>query len=464
VSIENLTPVGLDTAARRRTTLPGRAALGAKRLFWQRHTARQGITVLGVLALLSRGLGFVRELAVAYFFGASRLVDAYRIGETINSLSSSVARQAFDVVGVPLLVERRTRQGEESEKALFSSFCTVAFLVAAGISFLTLVLAPVIVRLFAPRLDPAALRLAAALTRIMVPVAAAATIAGAAGAYYNARRQFAVPRLFDPVVNVVAIVALVLFARRFGVFGLAAGWSAGHVLGLLVALLPLAVTGHRLIRKLRDPGVREFVVLSLPVLVAAVIQPVNIAVGRAFASFLQEGSIAMLGYADRLFSLPCFLLAASLTPVFYTKASELAAAGETELLLVRTRHLLGRLALVLAPLSLALFIGAEPIVRLLYERGAFTSSATATTARAFAWLSLGLFPYAAVSVMTAALRGRKNMKTPVYAAIAGVALNIALDALLVRPLGLPGLALATSSGLAVSATVLWLALNRRRRA
>jgi putative peptidoglycan lipid II flippase len=427
-----------------------------------RQTAQQGVTVLSLMTVAAKVFGFVRETAIAHFFGVSGLVDAYRIAETATSLSAGPARQAFDVVGVPLLVEQRTRRGEAAERGLFGSLCTVALAFAAGLALVLFVLAGPLARLLAPNLAAGAGHSAAGLIRIMIPVAIANVLAGVAGSYYNARRQFIVPRLFDPVVNTVAVVILVLTARSWGVTGLAAGWSLGQMAGMTAAFLPLVYAGHRLAGSLRGPQVREFLVLSLPVLLVSIVQPLNVAVGRAFASLLPEGSIAMMGYADRLFVFPCYLLSASVAPVFYTKAAELAAAGDRQGLRDYTKRLLFRLGLVLVPATAVLAAISRPLVRLVYQHGAFTPEAAAATGSVLGFLSLGLAPFAAVLILTAAFRGQKDMKTPALAALCGVAVNVGLDFMLVRVMGLSGLALAASCGLSVTGLVLWLAFVRRR--
>ncbi len=428
--------------------------------FWQQQTMRRGVVSIGVITLISKAIGFLRELLIAYFFGTSGLVDAYRIGETIHSFGTGLVYTSFDVAGVPLLVERGVRHGERSQRALFASFCTLGLLIAGGAALIVFAFAPVLVRVFAPKLSGDTFRLATVMTRVMFPVSFAMILAGAYGAYYNARRQFAVPKIVFPVVNTVAIVFLLLFARQSGLLALAGGRSAGQVVGLAVALLPLLITGHRLIRGLRDPAIKEFLRLSLPLIVVAVMQPLNIAAGRAFASFLPEGNIAILSYADRLFVLPCYFLTATVSTVFFTKAAELAAAGDLARLKMQTTQLLKKLAFVLIPASGFMFILARPIVRFVYERGAFSPESTASTASTLALFGLGLFPFAAVSIITASFRGRKDMKTPAYAAGTGVLITIVLDAVFVRSLGVPGIALATTIGMTVTMIILLAMFSR----
>jgi len=432
------------------------AARSWPRAVLARHSARRGVGVIAGLTLVAKGLGFVRELTVAALFGASGLVDAYRIAEVLTSLGASLGRQGFDVAAIPLLVERRVRAGDSGQRRLLGSFRALGLVGAAAVSLLLFLIAFLL-----PRFVGSAGQLAFRLVVLMVPAVGAVILASVAGAWYNSRRQFALPRLFDPVVNLVAVAALLLLARNLSVYALAAGWSIGHLAALAVVLVPLLLAGHHGRGRLADPGVREFVRLALPALPLALIQPLNIAVGRVFAAALPSGSIALLGYADRLFAFPAGLVAASLTPVFFTRAAELAAAGHTAELNRRTAGLLGRLALILIPTGLLLVPLARPLVRLLYERGAFTAAATETTARAFALYGLGLFPAVAAALLAAALRSRKQAAAPLVAVLVGTAVNCGLAALLVRRLGVPGLALASSIGITVTAAGLWLMLRRR---
>ena len=452
------------------TSLNSQGAAGGTRLavsgrlsavLVRRQTARQGIVTLGLLTAVGKGLGFLRELAVAYFFGAGAAMDAYRVAETVSGLGSSVARQAFDVVGLPLLVERRTREGERAADRLLSALGTVALVAAALVSLALLAFAPQLVRLVAPSLAGGSLAQAALLVRLLVPAAGATVLSGLAEAWYSSRRQFWFSRLFDPLVNVVALAGLALSARQLGVAGLAGSFSAGHVVAILAVFAPLALTGRRLVSRLAAPGVKEFLALSLPVIAVSLVQPLSIAIARAFASTLPAGSVALLGYADRLFTVPCLALAATVGQVFYTKAAELSAAGDGHGLRRTTSRLIGRFAFVLIPASIAGFFVSRPLVALLYQRGAFSAHDAAATGNVLSVLLLGLFPFATITVLTAALRSMKDMKTPALAALAGIVSSTVLNMLLIGRLGLVGLGLASSAGLAVTAALLGALYMRR---
>ncbi|MCL6465566.1 MAG: oligosaccharide flippase family protein [candidate division WOR-3 bacterium] len=422
-------------------------------------TLTRALTVT-LLTTLSKILGFVREMLLAHIFGTAPIVDAYRVGETITTVGGGFISNTFDVSALPLLVERKLCKDEVSSRNLFASLWTIGLLFALAIALITFIAAPFLVSIFAPKIGPQTRTLALTVTRLMAIVPAALILISATAAYHNSRRKFAIPRLIDPVINLVAILFIVIWAKKSGTFALAAGWSSGHLIGLVVTVAPLIFTGHRLLRSVRDPGVREFFLLSLPLLAFLFIRPVNLALGRLFSSFLPSGSIAILGYADRLFAFPCNLIAASIGTIFFTRASELAATGKSLHLRRQTGQLLKISTLILIPATVLLLFIARPLVRLLYEHGAFTPEAGAKTALALAILGLGLMPFTAAAILTAYFRGQKNTRTPVIAALLGAGTTALIDFVLVHPLGIPGLALGSTAGLTTNMGYLLCAFQR----
>ncbi|NPV14196.1 oligosaccharide flippase family protein [candidate division WOR-3 bacterium] len=425
-------------------------------------TISRALTVT-LLTALSKVLGFVRELLLAHIFGTMPIVDAYRVGETITTVGGGFISSTFDVCALPLLVERKMCKNQVSFRQLFASLWTLGFLFSIVILLFTFFAAPLLVAIFAPKISPQTRTLALTITRFMAIVPAALILISATGAYHNSRRKFAIPRLIDPIINSVAILFIIFWAKKSGTFALAAGWSTGHLIGLAVTLAPLIFTGHRLFQTIRDPGVREFLYLATPLLAFLFIRPVNLALGRLFSSFLPSGSIAILGYADRLFAFPCNLIAASIGTVFFTRASELAATGNTVRLRRETERLLKLSTIILIPASILLSFVARLLVRLLYEHGAFTSEAGSTTAIALAILGFGLLPFTASAILTAYFRGKKDTRTPVFAALLGAAATAIFDLALVRPLGIPGLALGSTIGLTINMGYLWFALLKNNK-
>ncbi len=417
------------------------------------------------LTASSKLLGFIRELLIAHHFGAQSIADAYRVGETISTVSASLLAHPFEVIALPLIVEQLVNKKETRARQVFVSLFTLAGTCAAILAIIILATAPVLVRIFAPKLPSDTARIATQITRIMALVPAAIVLISATGAYYNARRRFALPRLIDPAINTTAIILFLLTVRYSGITALAGAWTSGHIIGTLVALLPLIPLLARgagairrgmlsLINSVTDPAIKEFFKLSLPLLALFLVRPLNLALTRAFASSLPPGNIAILAYADRLFAFPCSLITAAIGTIFFARASELATTNNIRTLRFLTNRLLGYFALTFIPASLLLIPIARPLVKLLYQHGNFTSTATSATALTLTLLGLGLFPFTATTLLTAGFRGRKDTLTPVIATILGAVTTAGFASAFVQRWGVPALALGSTLGITVNMLVL----------
>ncbi len=420
----------------------------------------KSLVLVTLLSGTSKILGFIREMLIAHHFGAQSIVDAYRVGETITTVTAGLFAHPFEVAAIPLIVEQLANKKEPRAREVFASLWTLAATIAAILGIVIFATAPLLVRSFAPRLPADTARLATSITRILSLVPSAVILITATAAYYNARRRFTLPRLIDPAINTTAIVLLLFTVRYSGITALAGAWTTGHITGALIAITPLIISGNRLLRSLKDPAVKEFFQLSLPLLALFLVRPLNLALTRAFAATLPPGNIAILAYADRLFAFPANLLTASIGTIFFTRASELATTSNLPALRSLTTKILGYLALVLIPASLVLIPLARPLVKLIYQHGNFPAAATSTTALTLTLLGFGLFPFTATALLTAGFRGRKDTRTPVIATILGTATTAGFALTFVHRWGVPALALASTLGFTVSMLVLLVAFLR----
>lgn len=424
-----------------------------------RQSARAGILAITALTLVSKVLGFIREMLIAYFFGATALVDAFVVANNIYALTVGIIGHAFSVAGTPLLVEKFVKEGQPAQRAAFFAFLRFALLAALIISLILPVAAPGIVFVLAPKFSPETRWLSVKLLWAMLPMALGMVGLALAGAYLNARRRFGLDKLGDISVNLTTI-GLLFAAPVLGIYSLALGWSLGYFLAACALLVPALWRANWWRGSFWSPEIKEFMALTAPMLIAYAAVQVNMIVDRAFASSLDPGSIAALGYGWRLALIPT-VLAGAVSTVQLTRASEMAAAGDIKRLKASVREILLKGAAAMIPLSVALVWLARPLIQLVFQRGAFDAPATEKTSLALVCYGFGLFPQLATLTLAASLRGMKDMKTPVLAGVLAVTVNIVLNSLLVRPFGIAGLATSTSAATAVSAGVMGIALWRR---
>ncbi len=406
-----------------------------------------------LVSLLSKPLGFVREAVTAYLFGASAGVDAFVIANSLYLVTFGALFQAIPQAGVPVIVF------SERKRASFASVVLAVTLITCAAGLALVAFAPTLVGVLAPKFSQENKQLAASMVRLMFPMVLGIVWLSSASAFLAAERRFTLSKLGDLLVNIIIILGIVGFSFALGVYSLPLGWSLGYLLAGAAFLAFLRPFSR--IKGLEREAVVEFLKLALPVLLAYGFTRLNLVVDRAFASSLPEGSVAALNYAWRIFllgALPGFALAS----VQITRASEISAARMGAHLKRDALRLLPKLSLAMLAVTALLLFLSEPMVRVLFERGAFTHHDTITTAKALFFYSLGLLPYAAVQLFASTLRGAKDAWRPTLALGLGAAVNVLLDSLWIRPFGVAGLAAATSVASAVTAVLMGVMLWLRR--
>ena len=432
---------------------------------------------VSALTLVSRITGLVREQIGAALFGTSAMMDAFQIAFRIpNLLRRLFAEGAFAQAFVPLLAATRATDGDAATRQLVDAVATVLLWVLIATVALGIVAAPVLVWLLASGFAPATETAAVAMTRWMFPYIGCMSLVALASGVLNTWRRFAVPA-FTPVLLNLSVIGAALFGvpllRERGiepVYALALGVMAGGLLQLAlqwpalrsVGMLPrIGVTPAALRRAWAHPGVRRILGQMAPALLGVSVAQISLMVNSQIASWLEVGAVSTLVYADRLMELPTALLGVALGVVLTPQLAAAQASNDS----AAVSSLLDwglRLALLLAlPCAVALVVFAQPMVAVLFHRGAFTPHAVQMTSWAVMGYGVGLLGIVGVKVLAPAYYAKQDMVTPMRVAIVALVLTQVLNALTVPWLGVSALAL--SIGLAASANALLLLRGLRRR-
>ncbi|HXV95276.1 MAG TPA: murein biosynthesis integral membrane protein MurJ [Gaiellaceae bacterium] len=400
---------------------------------------------------LSRALGLVREIVAAYFFGVSGKINAFTVASQIPSLTRAfVGDAALSGAFVPVFSELLAK--EEKARA-WRVASTIFWLVLIGVSLLTAVLiliAPLLILPFGdPGGDP---ELAVQLTRIMLPIVGLVTLSGIVVGILNAYDQFTIPALAPVAWNLVIIGGLVAFvplvegeSEQLIVYAVATLVAALVQLLLPVPWLRRLDGRIRPVIDWRDPAVKRFFVLMLPVTLTLGLININIFVDMLFASRLVDPELApaAIEKAFRVYMLPQGMFSVAVVTVLFPTLSRFAAVGNLQAYRATVDGGLRQIAFLLVPAALVGAVLAQPIVRLLYERGAFTADNTVVVAQCLAAFSLGLTFNGWMLLLSRGFYSLQRNWVPTAVALGTVALNAVLDALLYR-LGVWGIPLATS--------------------
>ncbi len=423
---------------------------------------------MGVAAVTSRALGVIREAVAAALFGASDARGAFVVAYSVPFLVQRLLLGwTLSVVFIPVLARVLARGDRQEAEAVVSRLTGLVLLVGAGMVVLGQLLAPWVIPLAAPGFSPQLLGLAVSLTRILFLAMAFLALAIYLTGYLQAHERFTVPAFAPLLFNLVIIGATLALGPALGVYGLAVAWVLGTAAQFAVQL-PAAVQGgfrFRVTFDFRHPAVQEVLRLAFPAMLGLAVVELNAYVDRVFASFLRPSgavnAVAALDYAYEVVQAPVGFFAISIATALFPVLSR--QAGEGDLVAFGRTTFLGlRAALWCTAPVLALYLTVpEVLVRVLFERFAFTPAATAAVAAAVAAYGVGLASTACYIVLTRAYYALHDMTTPVRVGVCMIPLNALLDWLFMPPWGHVGIALATSLVTTVNAGVLGWLLWRR---
>ena len=424
--------------------------------------------VVGLATLLSRTLGFVRDVAFAWLFGTGMMADAFfaafRIPSTLREL---LGEGALSAAFIPAFTRTATRDGPQAAWTLASKVMGTLVVVLVVVTGIGVLCAPWIAQGIAWgwRGVPGKLALTATLLRIMFPYILLVGLAALFMAILNSLGHFLTPALSPTVLNLVIIAAALLVAPRSStpVFPIAIAVVVGGV-GQLAIQVPaaLACGWHPTFRVApRDPAVREIARLMLPGVAGLAVTQVNVFVGTLLASLLPEGSVAAMGYAFRLVQYPIGVVGVSIATGALPVMSKAYAQDAVDDMKRALRDSL-RLAIFLTlPAMVGLILFGTAIVGVLFERGAFARSATILTASVLCAYAVGLVFYIANRILAPAFYAMRDTWTPMVTGVVSVGVNMAASLVFMGPLGAAGLALGTAVASASNCAQLVLRLRRR---
>ena len=429
-----------------------------------------GIT--GVATLTSRILGLARDQVLAAFFGAGSDMDAFIVAFRIPNLVRDLfAEGAMSAAFVPTFTGRLTLHGKDEAWRLANNLITALLLVTGGAVVAGAVYARPLVTAYAGHFSrvPGQLELTISLTRVMLPFLTMVSLAAAAMGMLNSLHHYFVPALSPAMFNIAIIAgawALVPLMPALGlppITAIAIAALVGGALQLAVQWPSLRREGfrYRPVLDPRDPGLQQVLVLMGPGTIGLAATQVSLFVNTLLATSQETGAVSWLAYAFRLMYLPIGLFGVSIATAALPAVSRHAAVDDQAGTRRVVAQALGMTIVLCLPATFGLVTLAEPIVRLLFERGRFSAADTVSTAAALRYYAVGLLGYASVRVSSPVFYAIRQSKVPVIVSLWTIALSIVINVVLVRVMGFRGLALGTSLAVLVNGGALLLLLHHR---
>lgn len=427
----------------------------------------KGVLTIGANTMVSRVLGFIRDVILARAFGASGLADAFFVAFRIPNLFRRLFGEgAFSQAFVPVLGEYKATRSEADTRAFLDDVTGWLGLAVLGVTLLGILAAPWVVLLIAPGFSdtPDRYTLTVELLRITFPYLFFISLTALAGGILNTYGKFAVPAFTPVFLNLSMILAALVLAPWLGNPALAVAW--GVFLGGLVQLLfqvPFLLQLRRLPRprlRRRDPGVAKVLRLMGPAIFGSSVAQINLFLSTILASLLASGSVSYLYYSDRLVEFPLGVFGVALGTVVLPALSQHQATQDLNQFNKTLDWALRLVFIVGMPATVGLLILGEPMLISLFRYGAFDMHAVEMSRKSLIGYGLGILPIIAVRVLAPAFYARQNTRTPVKIGIIALFANMLFSVILVWPLAHAGLALATSLSAVVNATLLYQTLRR----
>jgi putative peptidoglycan lipid II flippase len=393
--------------------------------------------IVMIVTALSRVLGYVREVVVAAYYGTGYEVDAYRVAIQLPNLfrlliGDAVIAAAFVPIFSSYLAKNKEKEAwEVASRILTSTILLLLFLTVVGE-----LAAPFLIKVLAPGFEQKieTYELSIKLTRIMFPALVFMALSGLFSGMLNSYSIFLLPSASPIIWNAIIIAAIILFSKNYGIFAFATGLLAASIVQALIQI-PAFGKKIRLWKPVLDfshPEVRNFLKILAPIVLSAATSNINTIIDTRFASYLETGVIAAMGYAIRIYLVPAGVFGVAFATVLFPRLSELQTLEEEKKFARSLSYGMRLLGYLIVPIATFFVAFSLPVVRILFERGEFRYSDSLLTSAALSMYSIGVVAFSLTTLFTRAYYSKKDSKTPMLIALASILVNYIGDWLLMR--------------------------------
>lgn len=427
-----------------------------------RESMKKVALYLMILTIISKSVGFLRDVILSYFYGASGISDAYLISLTIPTVIFTFVGVGLSTTFVPIFTQVIQEEGEGKANAFTNNLVNLLMIISSVIVIAVFLFSEPIVNLFAAGFEGEVLSLAISLTRITIFSVYITGIIYVFKGYLEVKNNFIAPVLIGIPLQIVLIISIVL-STKTDLIVLGYG-KVFAVIAQLIFLAPFLVKRgyhYKFNLDFNNNKLKKMMYLSVPIILGTSVNQINMLVDRTLASKVAVGGISALNYAHQLNRFVQGIFVMSIATVMFTSISKMAVENN----ILGIKKMMGvsitGISFLVLPVMVGSMIFSGPIVSLLFGRGEFDSTAILMSSEALYFYSVGMIGLGLRDVFSRVFYSINDTKTPMINAAIGMVLNIVLNFLLVQYLGLGGLALATSIA-AIFTTLLMLISLRKK--
>lgn len=424
------------------------------------HMKKAAILVM-IITLISKTLGFGRDVILSYFYGASYISDAYLISQTIPNVLFGFIGTAIVTAYIPIESKIESSLGIEAGNRYTSNLINIVLVLVLLIFAFSFIFSREIVKVFASGFHGEMLDMTVSFTRISLFGIFFIALFAIYSGFLQIKGDFLTPAFTGIPFNVV-IIASIALSSKLGTGVLLYGTLIATVFQLIVMFPSAKRLGFRYQKFIdfKDDNIKETLAVMYPVIFGASINQINVLIDRSIASSVSVGGISALNYASKLNLFVQGIFVLSIVSVIYPKMARDSANGNIEGLKRTVTKTIKIICIFVIPTTIIFMVFSESIIKLMFGRGAFDYDAIKMSSSALFFYSIGMVGMGTREVLARAFYSLQDTKTPVINATVGVFINIVLNVILSKYLGVGGLALATSISALVTAALMFVSFKK----
>lgn len=419
--------------------------------------------MISIFTLVSKFLGFIREMLIASKYGSGYETDTYFVAMTATTIIMTTIGSSLNTSLIPVFTEVEEKKGKKAKIRFLNNILNVIFFITIILVILGFFLSPLIIKMVAGGFKGEQFKLAVELNRIGLPIVIFLGFTYVFSGFLHSSQIFGPPAIMGLPYNLVFIIFLLFMADKENIYTLMLASVVASSTQFLIQVPAVRHQGFRykVDADLNDVYIRKTLLLVFPVLIGSAVQQINTIVDKTLASGLAEGSISALNYSAKLNDVVVSVFIAAITTVIFPMLSRAFAQGDNDQLKLIMSQGINIILLITVPATIGIMILAEPIVRIFFERGEFNASDTLMTSSALFFYSLGLVSISLRLMLNKVFYSLQDTKTPMINGALSVGLNIILNLIFIRFMDHAGLALATSISTTFTSIMLFISLRNK---
>lgn len=417
--------------------------------------------IVMIMAVISRFIGFFRDILIANNFGASNYTDAYKTATAIPETIFTIVGLAISTSFLPMLSKVKVKKGTDEMHKFANNIINILFIISLIIFIVASFFPEEIVKLLANGLDEETLKLASELARISLLNIIFLSINACFTALLQVHEDFVIPSILGLFFNLPIIIYLLLF-KSYNVHGLMIANVIGNFLRVAVQVPSLRKHGYRYkpFINIKDEKVKAILILIVPVIIGAGANSLNMIVDKRIASSLGEGAITTLDNAQLLITFINTIITTSISTVVYPILANRRNEGKYKEFLDILSKSIVFLAILLIPISMGVILFKEEIITIVYKRGMYSDSAVSLTVMALTGYAIGIFFTGVRDILNSILFSMGKTKITAKNGVIGVIINIALSLTLSKKFGILGITISSSIAMMVTSILLLINITK----